>query len=296
MSGYRILAIHAHPDDEASKGAATLAKYAAEGHEVRVLTCTGGERGSILNPSFEYPEGVTDLKELRRVEMREAAAALGVSHRWLGYVDSGFPDAEAHEDFPVDAFARHEINSVAARVVGEIREFRPHVIITYDEHGGYPHPDHLMVHAASMLAWLHAGKKHYYPELGEPWEPLKVYYAHGFPIEKLRRYSQECEKLKKYNPFEPLLEDWDLDARDMSHRVTTQVNCAKYFPQRAAALRAHATQIDPDGPFLVVDPAREAELWPTEEFELAATRVPVSLPETDLLAGLEAKPQTGVEG
>src|SRR5690625_1678020 len=157
----RILAIHAHPDDESSKGAATTAKYAAEGHEVLVLTCTGGERGDIINPAMDKPGVKENMTNIRHEEMAKAARALGVQHEWLGYIDSGLPQELAKQNkakdpdvvrqfVPEDCFAQAPDDEIADKFIQVIREFQPHVIITYDENGGYPHPDHLMVHRASM--------------------------------------------------------------------------------------------------------------------------------------------------
>ena len=190
MSTKRLLAIHAHPDDESSKGAATTAKYAAEGAEVLVVTCTGGERGDIINPAMDRPGVLENMGSIRREEMAEAAAALGVQHRWLGHVDSGLPGnplaPNIKDLLPEGCFALKEDDEVAQELVEIIRDFRPHVIITYDENGGYPHPDHLMVYRASMLAWDKAGDSAYHPELGEPWEPLKLYYTHGFVYQRMK--------------------------------------------------------------------------------------------------------------
>ena len=287
MTGYRLLAIHAHPDDEASKGAATMARYAHEGDRVKVLTCTGGERGDILNPEMDRPGVMDRITEIRREEMAEAARILGVEHEWLGYVDSGLPEGDPLPPLPEGCFALEDPYEVAKRVVAVIREFKPHVIITYDENGGYPHPDHIMVHNVSMIAWEEAENPEYAPEVGEPWTPQKLYYTHGFVPQRMRLLHDHLFGQGKESPYEPMLKRFEENSSDIMQRVTTQVECGDYFPHRSAALRAHATQIDPDGPFLVSPPEVQAELWPTEEFELAQTRVRTSLPETDLFTGVE---------
>ena len=164
MTQRRILAIHAHPDDESSKGAATMARYADEGNRVMVLTCTGGERGDILNPALIDTPGVKEnIKAIRAEEMAAAVAALGVEHKWLGYIDSGLPQGDPLPPLPKGSFALADTDEVTQKVVQVIREFRPEVIITYDENGGYPHPDHLKVHEVSMLAWDLAGDPTYHP-------------------------------------------------------------------------------------------------------------------------------------
>lgn len=286
LSGYRLLAIHAHPDDESSKGAATTAKYVAQGHQVLVLTCTGGERGDILNPAMDKPGVAENIREVRRAEMATAAATLGVEHTWLGYIDSGLPQGDPLPPLPEDCFARVDGVEVAKDLVKIIRELRPHVIITYDENGGYPHPDHLKVHEASMIAWDRAGDPDFAPELGAPWTPLKLYYTHGFVYQRMKLFHDDLIAQGKSSPYAPMIARWEANKADIMARVTTQVECSAYFTQREAALRAHATQIDPAGAFLATTPEVQAQLWPTEEFELARTRVSSELPEADLFAGI----------
>lgn len=287
MSGLRLLAIHAHPDDEASKGAATMARYAAEGHDVMVVTCTGGERGSILNPAMEKPGVLENLPAVRREEMANSMAALGTQHRWLGYVDSGLPESDPLPPLPEGCFALADTEKVAQEIVQILREFRPHVIITYDENGGYPHPDHLKVHEVSMLAWDKSGDKNYHPELGEPWEPLKLYYTHGFIRQRMQMFHDILMEEGKPSPYTPFLERWQAHKGDVMLRVTTQVRCEEYFDRRDQALLAHATQIDPAGAFFGTPIEAQRKLWPTEEFELAQTRVKTSIPEDDLFAGID---------
>src|SRR5690349_22407182 len=132
----RLLTVHAHPDDESSKGAATMARYVAEGHDVMVVTCTGGEAGSILNPAMDRPEVLENMAEIRRAEMARAAEILGVTHRWLGFVDSGLPEGDPKPPLPEGSFALVPLEEATAPLVALIREFRPHVLITYDENGG----------------------------------------------------------------------------------------------------------------------------------------------------------------
>ncbi|AWB82231.1 mycothiol conjugate amidase Mca [Corynebacterium yudongzhengii] len=287
MTGYRLLAIHAHPDDEASKGAATMAKYAAEGNEVLVVTCTGGERGDILNPAMDRPGIREHMQDVRHEEMARSVAALGVDHVWMGYVDSGLPQGDPLPPLPEGCFALADTEQVVRDFVKIVRAQRPHVIITYDENGGYPHPDHLKVHEVSVAAWERAGDPDYAPELGEPWEPLKLYYSHGFVRQRMQLLHDDLLAQGKSSPYEPMLERWKTNRGDILARVTTQVNAADYFGAREAALRAHATQIDPAGAFLASPVEVQQKLWPTEEFELAATRVSTEIPETDLFAGLE---------
>ena len=185
LSQMRLLAVHAHPDDESSKGAATMAHYVQQGVEVMVATCTGGERGSILNAQMEgHPHAERDLAGLRRWEMAQAAAALEVRHRWLGFMDSGLPEGDPLPPLPWGCFALQPLERAAAPLVRLVREFRPHVILTYDENGGYPHPDHIQTHHVSVEAFRAAGDPDRYPGLGEPWTPLKLYYDRAFNLER----------------------------------------------------------------------------------------------------------------
>lgn len=282
--GLRLMAVHAHPDDESSKGAATTARYAAEGAEVLVVTCTGGERGSVLNPSHP-PVAPEAMAELRRQEMAAAAQALGVRQRWLGFVDSGFPEGDPPPPLPEDCFARVPLEEAAAPLVALVREFRPHVMTTYDPSGGYPHPDHVMCHKVAYEAYHAAGDPDHYRGSGPPWEVLKLYYNHDFSLRKLRTIHEEMAAAGLASPFG----DW-IDSREMreipEREATSRIGCERYFDQRDAALRAHASQVDPEGFFFAVPRDLEARVWPVEEYELAHSRVPVHLPEADLFAGI----------
>lgn len=287
MAGLRLLAIHAHPDDESSKAAATMARYVDEGNRVKVLTCTGGERGDILNPAMDRPGVKENIGAIRREEMANAIKALGVEHEWLGYVDSGLPEGDPLPPLPEGSFALADTEEVVHKVVKVIREFRPHVIITYDENGGYPHPDHLKVHEVSMIAWEKSGEQDYHPELGQAWTPLKLYYTHGFVRQRMQMFHDLLVEQGKESPYAEILDRWKANQADTMARVTTQVNVERWFDRRDAALKAHATQIDPAGAFFATPVEVQRRLWPTEEFELAKTRVSTSLPEDDLFAGIE---------
>ncbi len=282
------MAVHAHPDDESSKGAAMMAKYVHDGAEVLVVTCTGGERGDLLNPALDL-EG-QDISEVRRAEMARAAELLGVQHSWLGFEDSGFPDPEKHEDLPPGCFADCPLDMAVIPLVDEIRRFRPHVVTTYDEFGGYPHPDHIRTHEVTALAFELAAD----PQIGsgEPWAPLKLYYDVTFHIERMTRLHEAVLATGGESPFGEWLDNWG-DRPPKSDRVTTRVECSDFFDLREAALKAHATQVDPTGRWFAIPREVHAQVWPTEDFELAATRVPVDLPETDLFAGLDPLPPIG---
>ncbi len=281
----RLMAVHAHPDDESSKGAATMARYAAEGVEVLVVTCTGGERGDVLNPKLaDDPEVLRDLPGLRRREMAAAAAALGVQQRWLGFVDSGLPEGDPLPDLPAGCFALQPLEVAAEALVRVVREFRPHVMTTYNEKGGYPHPDHIMCHRVSVEAFDAAAGAERYPDAGEPWQVAKLYYDHGFSRSRIMAVHEALLARQMESPFTPWLERWSDD--EPEREVTTRIECGDYFGQRDQALLAHATQIDPDGFFFAVPRELEKSVWTVEEFELAQSRVPTSLPETDLFTGV----------
>ncbi|CCQ15338.1 putative N-acetylglucosaminylphosphatidylinositol deacetylase [Rhodococcus sp. AW25M09] len=291
MSGLRLMAVHAHPDDESSKGAATTARYAAEGHDVLVVTLTGGERGDILNPAMDIPGVHERIHEVRREEMAEAARVLGVAQTWLGFEDSGLPEGDPLPPLPDGCFALVPLDVSTEALVKVVREFKPHVITTYDERGGYPHPDHIRCHEVSMAAWEAAGDPERFPDAGEPWTPLKLYYSHGFIRKRMQLFNDWFTDRGEESPFVDWLKRWDGQKDEIIGRITTQVAVGDYFEQRDDALRAHATQIDPNGSFFAVPVDIQRKLWPTEEFELARTRVTTSLPETDLFAGIDETDQ-----
>ena len=162
-----LLAVHAHPDDESSKGAAVMARYADQGVRVVVVTCTGGEAGEILNPAMDKPGVLERMPELRRQELAKALEILDVTaHHWLGYRDSGMADSETNGH--PDAFANADLEEATGRLVALIRAERPQVVLTYDEHGGYPHPDHIRTHEVSVAAFEAAGDPGRFPEAGRP--------------------------------------------------------------------------------------------------------------------------------
>jgi mycothiol S-conjugate amidase len=270
----RLMHVHAHPDDEASKGAATTAKYVAQGVRVRVVTCTGGERGDVLNPSLEVD--AASLARLRREEMARAAQILGVEHVWLGFEDSGFPEGDPPPPLPPGCFADIDLETATAPLVEQILEFRPQVVTTYDEHGGYPHPDHIRCHEITMAAVAQAAPL---------WQVSKVYYHQTFHRQKVLALHRAALDRGYESPYAQWIEDILSRPEDLS-RVTTRVPCADYFEVRDAALKAHATQIDPEGHWFALPAAVQREVWPTEDYELALSVLPFDGPEDDLFAGL----------
>ncbi|MBF5028219.1 MULTISPECIES: mycothiol conjugate amidase Mca [unclassified Micromonospora] len=281
----RLMAVHAHPDDESSKGAATMAKYVAEGVDVLVVTATGGERGSVLNPKMDRPDVWANIGDIRRAEMDAARAILGVEQAWLGFVDSGLPEGDPLPPLPEGCFALQDVDVAAAPLVRLMRQFRPHVVTTYDEEGGYPHPDHIMTHKVTVAAFDAAGDPDRHPELGEPWQPLKLYYDVGFSRAKIMSLHEAVLAAGLESPYGEWMKRWD-ERPDKGARITTRVECADYFPVRDDALRAHATQIDPDGFWFQVPMELQKRAWPTEDFQLARSLVDSPLPESDLFAGV----------
>ncbi|RKS72022.1 mycothiol S-conjugate amidase [Actinomadura pelletieri DSM 43383] len=286
----RLMAVHAHPDDESSKGAATMAKYVADGVEVLVVTCTGGERGDILNPAMDRPEVKADIGKVREEEMARAREILGVQQRWLGFVDSGFPEGDPLPPLPDGCFALEPLEIAAEPLVRAVREFRPHVMLTYDEKGGYPHPDHVKCHEVSVEAFEAAGDPERYPGTGEPWQPLKLYYHMTFNRERILALHNGMLDAGLESPYDEWLDQVDEKQEQRAKwDVTTRVPCAEHFETRDRALLAHATQIDPNGFWFVVPMDVQREAWPTEDYHLARSLVDTELPEDDLFAGVREK-------
>ena len=290
--GLRLMAVHAHPDDESSKGAATMAKYVREGAEVLVATMTGGERGDILNPAMDRPEVKANLPAIRREEMAWAREILGVEQRFMGFVDSGLPEGDPKPPLPEGSFALTPLEVAAKPLVQAVREFRPHVILTYDENGGYPHPDHVMTHKVAVEAFEAAADPDRYPGTGEPWQPFKMYYFVTFHQEKYIALHEEMLRRDMDSPYVKIFEEREERLRKRAemglrdYEITTKVNAADYFEIRDQALLAHATQIDPNSSWFACPIDVQRAAWPTEDYHLARSLVDTELPEEDLFAGV----------
>lgn len=277
-----LLTVHAHPDDEASKGAGTVAKYKAEGVRTVLVCCTGGEEGEILNPAMDRPEVTENLGAVRRAELDAAAAAIGYDEVvMLGYRDSGMLDSEANAR--PEAFANAPLDESVGRLVEIIRRERPQVIITYnDDQAGYPHPDHLMVHDISIPAFEQAGNPDWRPELGAPWQPAKLYYT----VWARRRIEQMHAKMLELRIESPFTDEW-FDRPSHDHRITTSIPIDDHAHVRRDALLAHATQIDPTSPFWFgLPPEVERTIHPFDDYVRARSHVDAPTPEDDLFAGL----------
>lgn len=282
-----LLAVHAHPDDEASKGAGTAARYAAEGVRTVLVTCTGGEAGEILNPAADDPETRANLAAVRLAELRESVRVLNYSSlRLLGYRDSGMADSEANTH--PDCFAAAPLEDAVGKLVAIIREERPQVIVTYDEdHSGYPHPDHIRVHDISVAAFDAAGDPERFPEAGPPWQPLKLYYT-GWSRARLEALHNAFLARGEESPYE----EW-LARRGPSEDappMTTRIDVGEHLNERRAALLAHRTQIDPDSFWMRLPEDVVREVFPWEEYRLARSLVDAAPPpgayEDDLFAGV----------
>ncbi len=291
------MAVHAHPDDESSKGAATMARYVSEGAQVLVCTLTGGERGDVLNPGMDRPEVKADMPRIRREEMARAREILGVEQRFLGFVDSGLPEGDPKPPLPDGCFALSPLAEATEPLVRAVREFRPHVILTYDENGGYPHPDHVMTHKVSVAAFEAAGDPDAYPGCGEPWQPLKLYYFVSFHGAKFVALHEEMLRRGLESPYTKIFEEWEERARKRGIEggrgggrgeleITTRVPCGDFFATRDEALKAHATQVDPAGFWFRCPLEVQQAAWPTEDYHLARSVVDTELPEDDLFAGI----------
>jgi len=284
-SPLRLMAVHAHPDDESSKGAATTALYRAQGVDVMVVTCTGGERGDVLNAAAQADVDAHGLHAVRRAEMARAAEILDVRHEWLEFEDSGYPEGDPRPPLPAGCFADLPVEQTIDRLVELIREFRPQVVTTYDENGGYPHPDHIRTHETTMAALDGAADPERFPEFGEPWQVAKVYYNQTFSKARVQALHLAMIDADLDSPYHDWLEHWE-ERPDDAALITTKVPCSEYFEIRDQALLAHRTQIDPDSMWFQVPLEFQREVWPTEDFQLARSAVPTSIPEDDLFAGL----------
>jgi len=292
-----LLTVHAHPDDEASKGAATVARYAGDGVRCVLVCCTGGEEGDILNPAMDRPDVRERLAEVRLEELEASVAAIGY-HRLhlLGYRDSGMAGSPANEH--PDCFARAPVDEATGRLVRILREERPQVVVTYaDERDFYPHPDHLRVHEISVLAFDAAGDPARYPEAGPPWQPSKLYYT-GWSYRRVKALHDAFCALGEESPFER----WFRAGLEPGHdeRFTTFIDVGDHLHVRRAALLAHRTQVDPEGFWMRLPDEVIRRVFPWDEYILARSLVDTGVgdgePEDDLFAGIPAAVPTGSAG
>ena len=283
-----LLSIHAHPDDEASKGAGTVARYHAEGVHTVLVCCTGGEEGDILNPAMDRDDVRDNLGEVRRQELAAAAEAIGYDTvHLLGYRDSGMADSEANAH--PDCFAMAPLDEAVDRLVAIIRAERPQVVLTYpDDQGAYQHPDHLRVYDVTHPAVDRAADPTHRPELGEPWQVSKIYFSSWSRARIQARHDAFLE-LGLESPYD---DRW-FERPDRDDQITTKISIEGYTDARREGLLAHATQIDPESNFWFGLPVEvDREIYPVDDYRLATTQsgegVPKGEIEDDLFAGVRS--------
>ncbi|GAB3772788.1 N-acetyl-1-D-myo-inositol-2-amino-2-deoxy-alpha-D-glucopyranoside deacetylase [Nocardioides ginsengisegetis] len=298
---HRLLLVHAHPDDESIGQGATMAKYVAEGRDVTLVTCTAGEMGEILVPELEHlaADKEDGLGEHRRGELEAAMKELGVTdHRFLGgfgtYRDSGMKwhedgHAVAADDVHDNAFWHADLTEAADHLVTVIREVRPQVLVTYDQFGGYGHPDHIQAHRVAMYAAQLAAIPSYRKDLGAPWDIAKIYWG-AMSESRMREGLRAIRAAGDTTSFEGMDPDgpmpfFVIPDEDLSAAVDAQ----EYVDRKMAALAAHATQIAVDGPFFALSNNVGTTAWGIEFYRIAkGTPGPVGEDglETDLFAGV----------
>lgn len=282
-----LLTVHAHPDDEASKGAPSIARYHAEGVRTVLVCCTGGEEGEILNPAMDRPEMVEQLAEIRRAELARAAEVIGYDEVvMLGYRDSGMKGSEANAH--PNCFANADLDEAVDRLIRVIRRERPQVMVTYpQDQGNYQHPDHIRVYDISVPAFEKSGDAAHRPDLGEPWTPQKLYYTMWSRARVEGRHKAFLE-LGLDSPYD---ERW-FRGESRDHEITTQIPVEGFIDARIEGLKAHATQIDPESSFWFGLPDEvERAIHPYDDYVLARGPGPAERPERDLFAGVRVAAQ-----
>ena len=277
-----LMAVHAHPDDEAIGTGGILARAAAEGIRTVLVTCTGGEVGEI-NPDTNV--ALTDLGAVRERELRAACEMLDITHlELLGYRDSGMAGTEDNNH--PDSFAQADLDEATARLVELVRKYRPSVIVTYDENGFYGHPDHINAHRIAARAYKLAGDPAHASASGlEPWAPKKLYYT-AISKTAIAEFGRRMREAGITPPLDEGVESDEPTWGTPDELVTTVVDVSAHVEQKRQALFAHATQMGPEVFFAKLPEALFHQLFSRESFQLVDARVPTSPPETDLFAGL----------
>ncbi len=277
-----LLAVHAHPDDEAIGTGGVLARYAAEGLRVALVCATRGEVGEIVDPTMDEAAVRPRLGEVREQELRCACKALGVGDvHFLGYRDSGMMGTADNDD--PRSFWQADPAEATERLVSIVRTLRPQVMVTYDANGGYGHPDHIKAHRLAVAAFAAAGDAGRYAHAGPaPWQPQKLYYV-TFPRSFFRYAIDYYRQSGEPSPFEGVPVDPDtLGTPD--ELITTRVDVRDFLDKKLAALACHRSQVASD--FFFLAPGLVERGLGFEHFILAESRVPTDLPEDDLFAGL----------
>jgi N-acetyl-1-D-myo-inositol-2-amino-2-deoxy-alpha-D-glucopyranoside deacetylase len=281
-----LMIVHAHPDDEVIGSGGTLARYSHEGIRTVLVTATLGEEGEIVVADLNTPEVKAGLAEVRREELRRATAILGVSDQeFLGYRDSGMAGTPSNEH--PDCFNKADMDEATMRLVRLVRAYRPQVLVSYNEHGGYGHPDHIACHKVTLAAFDTAADPARYADAGPAWAPLKLY-----EMNRPRELTQQAWEQMRQRGLKTPLDNPEYDITRFTvpqERITTAINASDHVERKRDALLQHRTQIAVDGPFLSM-PAEIAQTWfGVEYFSLLKTRV--ALPahegyEQDLFAGI----------
>lgn len=281
-----LMVVHAHPDDEVIGTGGAFARYGDEGLRTVLVTATLGEEGEIVDPELDTPEVKARLAEVRREELAQAVAILGIGHHEiLGYRDSGMAGTPANQH--PECFNQADPDEATGRLVRLVRAYRPHVLISYNAQGGYGHPDHIACHKATLAAFDAAGDAARYPSAGAAWAPLKLYEMNR-PRELTRRAWEQMRERGMKTPLDN--PEYDITRYTAPDDViTTAIDVAGYMERKRAALLEHRTQIAADGPFLSM-PADIGRQWfGVEYFTLLRSRVPQPAREgyeEDLFSGI----------
>jgi mycothiol conjugate amidase Mca len=280
-----LMIVHAHPDDEVIGSGGTLARYSDEGIRTVLVTATLGEEGEIVVAELNTPDVKARLAEVRREELRQATAILGVTDQEiLGYRDSGMAGTPANEH--PNSFNKADLEEATRRLVQLVRAYKPQVLVSYNEHGGYGHPDHIACHKVTLAAFDAAADPARYQDSGPAWAPLKLY-----EINRPRELTQQAWEQMRERGMKTPLDNPDYDITRFTvpqERITTAIDASDYVERKRNALLVHRTQIAVDGPFLSM-PREIAQTWfGVEYFSLLKSRV--ALPpregyEDDLFAG-----------
>ncbi len=307
---YTLMTVHAHPDDETIGTGGLMAKSVAAGHRVVLVTCTRGEQGDIVVPELDTPENHRRLGEIRAGELEAAMGELGVTE-WenLGYRDSDMMGRVGNID--PRTFWQADIDEAARRLTWLVRRHRPHVMTTYNDFGGYGHPDHIRTHDVAVRAFDRAGDTAWYPEqlapehggMGPaadegglaPWSPLKLY-EQAIPAsvrnamrDRIEAAGEESFWSEPKNATPEQLEGFRAQMAKMlvpDESVTTWIDISDVLDRKWAAIWRHVTQMSPDSPFLRFGKDAWQEFWGREAYILRESRVPAGSPETDVFAGL----------
>ncbi len=277
-----LLCVHAHPDDEVIATGGILARYAVEGLRTAVVTCTNGDRGEIHNMDADATR--PRLAEVRRAELAESLRLLGAGEpRLLGYRDSGMLGTPGNDD-PA-SFWRADFDQAVGRLVGQLRAFRPDVLVTYDAFGGYGHPDHLQAHRVALVAAEACAIPALYPDAGDPWRVRKVYLA-TIPRSAIAAANVELARRGLPSPFGEVQRPEDLPFGTADEELGAVVDVRAQLATKLAALRAHRSQLDPTSFFLNIPADLEELAFGVECFVRQRSDVVASGVEDDLFAGL----------